>query len=336
MNDANFDNGSDEVTYRIPVAASGDLTIDVALNYQTIMHGFIQDLYRDNHLPEVQAFQAMYQAQSLKHEQITSAQAMVTSDGGGNPLPVPTSSIAAAPSTIDEGQSTTLSWSSTDANSCTASGAWSGNRASSGSETVNPTTTSTYTLTCNGDGGSVTQSTTVTVNVTQAPAPVTSLSTSATTIDQGQSTTLNWSATDASSCTASDAWSGDKAVNGSQTVSPTATSTYTLTCNGDGGSDTRSVTITVNAAPVTPAPTVSLSASPSSVRPGGSITLSWSSTNASNCSASGNWSGSKATSGNQSPTINGNSTYTLSCTGDGGTASASVSYRSRGRWLRLQ
>jgi hypothetical protein len=35
-------------------------------------------------------------------------------------------------------------------------------------------------------------------------------------------------------------------------------------------------------------------------------------------------------------TINGNSTYTLSCTGHGGTASSTVSYSSRGRWLRLQ
>jgi len=337
MNDANFDNGSDEVTYRIPVAASGELTIDVALNYQTIMHGFVQDLYQDNHLPEVQAFQAMYAAQSLKHEQITSAQTTVTSDGGGTPPPpVPTASISASPATIDEGQSSTISWSSTDASSCTASGAWTGNKASSGSEPVSPTTTSTYTITCDGDGGSVTQSTTVTVNAAATPAPVTSISATATTIDQGQSTTLNWSASDANSCNASGGWSGTKSVSGSELVTPAATTTYTLACDGDGGSDASSITITVNQPPATAEPTVALYASPTSVRSGSTITLSWSSTDATSCSASGNWSGNKSISGSQSLTINGNSTYMLTCTGDGGTASSSVSYSSRGRWLRLQ
>ncbi len=337
MNDANFNNGSDEVTYRIPIAVAGDLSIEVSLNYQTIMHGFVQDLYRDDHLPEVQAFKTMYAAQGLKHEQITSAQTTVTSDGGGTPPPpVPTASIGATPSTIDEGQSATLNWSSTDATNCSASGAWSGNRAGSGSETVSPTVTSNYTITCNGDGGSVTRSTTVTVNTAQMPAPVTTISASATTIDLGQSTTLNWSATDANSCTASGDWSGSRAVSGSELVSPTATSSYTLTCDGDGGSHADSVTVTVNQPPAVAEPTVALNAGPTSVRSGGTITLSWSSTDANSCNASGSWSGDKATTGSQSLTINSNSTYTITCIGDGGSASSSVSYNRRGRWYRLQ
>jgi hypothetical protein len=74
---------------------------------------------------------------------------------------------------------------------------------------------------------------------------------------------------------------------------------------------------------VSPAPTVSLSVSPSSITSGQSATLTWSSTNASSCTASGAWSGSKATSGSLSTgALSQTSTYTLTCTGSGGTATA--------------
>ncbi len=52
----------------------------MSLKYQTIAYGFLQDLYRDNQLEQVQTFKAMYDAQSLKHEQITSAETIVVSD----------------------------------------------------------------------------------------------------------------------------------------------------------------------------------------------------------------------------------------------------------------
>jgi hypothetical protein len=75
----------------------------------------------------------------------------------------PSVSLSAAPATITPGQSSTLSWSSSNVTSCSASGGWSGSKATSGSQTVTPTVTTTYTLTCTGTGGSATQSTTVTV-----------------------------------------------------------------------------------------------------------------------------------------------------------------------------
>ena len=78
FNDANFNQGSDEITYRIPVAVAGELNVSVSLNYQTITYSFLQDLYRDNHLEQVQTFKTLYDAQSLKHEQIASVQTTVT------------------------------------------------------------------------------------------------------------------------------------------------------------------------------------------------------------------------------------------------------------------
>ena len=86
-NDANFNQGSDDITYRFPVAVSGELTISVALHYQTIAHGFLQDLYRDTQLEQVQAFKAMYDARSVKHELITSVQTtIVNADGDANDI----------------------------------------------------------------------------------------------------------------------------------------------------------------------------------------------------------------------------------------------------------
>ena len=93
--------------------------------------------------------------------------------------------------------------------------------------------------------------------------------------------------------------------------------------NGNSGySNTASA-----ATPACPvAPTVTLGAVPITVAYNASSTLSWSSTNATACTASGDWSGSKATSGGSESTGNLTSakTYTLTCTGPGGSGSASV------------
>jgi hypothetical protein len=81
-----------------------------------------------------------------------------------------------------------------------------------------------------------------------------------------------------------------------------------------------------NVTPPPPAPTVSLSASPTSLSPGQSATLTWNSTNATACTASGAWSGSQPTTGSTSTgALNQTSSYTLTCTGSGGSTSATTS-----------
>ena len=153
--------------------------------------------------------------------------------------------------------------------------------------------------------------------------PTVSLSASPTTVSTGGSSTLSWSSTSASSCTASGGWSGSEPTGGSaSTGALSAATTYTLTCSGPGGSASQSVTVNVSA-PVNP--TVSLSASPTAVSSGGSAMLSWSSTNASSCTASGGWSGSEPTSGSTSTgALSATTTFTLACNGPGGNASRSV------------
>jgi uncharacterized protein (TIGR03118 family) len=95
------------------------------------------------------------------------------------PQLAPTITIQVAPTTITVGQSATLTWSSSNASTCTASGGWSGTQNGSGTQSVTPTAAGPvmYTLMCvaptgsaysGGGGGSASQSATVTVNAATA------------------------------------------------------------------------------------------------------------------------------------------------------------------------
>ncbi len=79
--------------------------------------------------------------------------------------PPPTVTLTPSATSVAQGGTVTLTWSSQNATSCTASGGWSGTEALSGSvQTSALTTNTTFTLTCAGGGGSTAQSVTVTVN----------------------------------------------------------------------------------------------------------------------------------------------------------------------------
>jgi hypothetical protein len=179
---------------------------------------------------------------------------------------------------------------------------------------------------CGGDGQAEDPNTAV------AQPPGVSISASPMVVPAQGSSTLTWSSTNATSCTASGAWSGAQATAGSvSTGALTANRTYTITCNGAGGSASQSITVMVSS-PATP--TVTISANPAINLPAfGQSTLQWSSTNATSCAASGidyfgtpTWSGSRPTSGTELsvPITVPNQSYTLTCTGAGGSASASV------------
>lgn len=165
----------------------------------------------------------------------------------------------------------------------------------------------------------------VSVNNGGSLAPTLTFAANPASVTSGGSSTLSWNSTNATSCTASGAWSGSKATNGSQSTGAlTSARTYSLNCQGSGGSVSRSVTVSVTAG--APAPRVTLTASPTSVASGGTTTLTWSSSDATSCTASGAWSGSRATSGSASSgaLTAASNTFTLSCTGAGGSASSSA------------
>ena len=97
-------------------------------------------------------------------------------------------------------------------------------------------------------------------------------------------------------------------------------STILISCGGGGGGGSGS------ADTILPLPTISFSTSIDSTDINTEVTLTWSSTNSSSCSASGDWSGSKAVSGSELVKIKkkGDNSYSLSCTGDGGSLSRSL------------
>lgn len=109
------------------------------------------------------------------------------------PVPAPTAAVAAPTvtlsldqSAVKLGQAIHLAWSSTDATSCTASGAWTGSLSTSGANDIVTASegASTYTLTCVGNGGTVSKNTLVTVT-RAAIAPKTTSYANAKGWDQG-------------------------------------------------------------------------------------------------------------------------------------------------------
>src|SRR5271170_3391972 len=237
-------------------------------------------------------------------------------DSAATVAAAPQVTLSSNPTAVMMGQSSTLTWQATNALSCNASGAWSGNLATSGSmSTGQLSSDANYTLTCNGPGGSGSQSTTVRV---MAPTPTVTISAQPATITAGGSSTLTWNSTNAANCTAAGGWTASNEINGAQVVGPLANTTeFSLTCIGVGGSASQSATVTVTAA----GPTVALSVQPSTIASGSASTLNWASTNASSCMASGGWSGIETTSGSQSTgALTATRTYTLTCNGPGGTA----------------
>jgi len=95
--------------------------------------------------------------------------AAVTPPPPPGPIP-PTVTLTANPTSIPRGNISNLTWSSTNAVSCSASSGWSGIKALSGTASTGPLASTTlFKLTCTGPGGSA--SATATVTVTASPSP---------------------------------------------------------------------------------------------------------------------------------------------------------------------
>jgi len=184
-----------------------------------------------------------------------SATARVTVTVTASAPSVPTIvSFTANPTTVTAGQPTTLSWSVTGATSVTMDNGI-GALPASGSGPISPAQTTTYTLTAANTAGSATARVTVTVT---APAPgvptIASFTANPSTVTAGQSTTLSWNVTGATSVTM-DNGVGALASSGSRTIAPAQTTTYTLTAANSAGSSTARAMVTVTAAPSAQPPT---------------------------------------------------------------------------------
>ena len=170
--------------------------------------------------------------------------------GGTVTTPAPTVTITATPTSVTSGSASTLSWSSANATSCTASGAWSGTKSTSGSQsTGNLTANSTFTLSCTGTGGTTSQSTTV--NVASSVFDFTLSNGGNKSVTQGSSVTNSVTATLSSGTSQSTGFAVSGLPSGATTsFSPTAcspTCSITLTINTLSSTPTGNSTVTVTA-----------------------------------------------------------------------------------------
>lgn len=248
------------------------------------------------------------------------------------PPPTPTVDLKAndsdGPIEIESGQAAKLSWTATPEGAiCTASdgdSGWPGVRDLSGDYTSGALTQATvFRLSCTNGGDPVNDS--VTVNIKELPpAPLPDVTVRVNgrkevTIGSSDSVTLTWTSTNADTCVASGSWSGTQAKSGSTTLGPfTQAKSYTLTCTNSVGNVHDRAFIYIENQPPPVIPAVNIKANnlegPITINYNQAASLSWGSTDADTCIASNGWSGSKATSGEESTgPLTESETYTLTC-----------------------
>jgi hypothetical protein len=228
----------------------------------------------------------------------------------------PAATFTAAPSSIGAGGTATLTWSTVNAPNVSIDQGV-GTQPASGSISVSPAATTTYTLTATGALGTVTRQATVTV----VPAPAVTFTVSPTSITAGQSAALSWTTANANAVEINHGI-GAQPLSGSLSISPDVTTTYTLTATGIGGSTVKEVTLTVTP----PRPQITFTASPRLIAEGDSATLAWTVTNATDVSID-HGVGNRPSSGSVVVTPQITTTYRLTATGPGGSASAQVTVK---------
>jgi len=264
-----------------------------------------------------------------------------------------------SPTTYEVGDYSTIAWSAPWATECTASATpayapWSGPKAVDWAQSVAPEQDTTFHLTCsNGtvsreasisltvlggtpsnppeeppsDGGNGTPGNTTDINFWLSPDSY----------DVGGYSTIGWSAPWATECTATASpayspWSGPKAVDWAQSVSPEQSTTFTITCSDGTVSKDATVSLTVSGNQPPPPgdgdggggtpndpQAINFWLSPDTYVAGDYSTIGWSAPWASDCTASASpayapWSGSKQVDWAQSVAPNVSTVFAIECT----------------------
>lgn len=203
-------------------------------------------------------------------------------------LLTPTLSVSVSPTSITAGQSALLKWNSTNANRCGLQyGSSEESISVDGTKTVTPSQTTTYFVWCTNDPGTgkdgpaTRKNVTLDVSAPVSATPSISFSASPTSVGAVQNSKLSWSTSNANRCVLQYGSNEENvAVDGSKTVSPSSATSYRLWCVNDPGTgkDGPSAEKTVSVAVATPS--CSLTTNKSSYQLGESITVSWTSQNA--------------------------------------------------------
>ncbi len=242
-------------------------------------------------------------------------------------------SFTATPSTITIGDSSALSWQTTNTTSCTVSPNGSTNTSASSWQTLSLTTagTTTYTLQCQNAAGDTTSKTT-TVTVNQPPQTPTNvvLTSSAQSVVSGGRITFGWTSKNASSCELDPGNYQATGTDGIKTIDKiTKAATYYVTCkNVVGSTKSNSISITISSAPITQKPAIlSFYAFPATITPGAQTKLFWATNNVTmgNCALTPSPLASTYSTGKwTTPALTASTTYTLTCTNKTGKVSATT------------
>jgi hypothetical protein len=160
-----------------------------------------------------------------------------------------------------------------------------------------------------------------------APPVINSFAASPGGIESGDSSTLNWNITGATTVSI-DQGIGNVALNGSRVVNPVASTVYTLLATNAGGSMTATAMVSVSS-PAPPEPTPNLpvidnfALNPDTIEEGESSTLSWSTSNATSVSIDQGI-GTVAPAGTTSVSPTESTVYTITATNSYGWASRSI------------
>ncbi len=147
---------------------------------------------------------------------------------------LPEAHLSVEPESILQGESSSLTWSTSHADSVVLEPEI-GAVDPSGTISVSPDETTMYILTARGAGGTVTAQAEVKVTL---PEPTVTITAEPDTIAPGNTSTLTWDSEHAVSCTI-EPDIGAVAVSGAVDVVPVETTTYTITAVGPGGGTSR-------------------------------------------------------------------------------------------------
>ena len=228
----------------------------------------------------------------------------------------------ANPPTVTVGQCAIISWDVTNAETITITPGVQTNNRAQGTAQVCPTATTTYTLTATNATNSKQANASITVTVTSAAVTSASIHRFVavpTNITSGESSTLQWGVDNAATVTLN---GQSVAANGSQVVSPTATTTYTLMATGsDGKPVSATAVVTVTAAPVSRI--LQFGLNPATINAGGQSQLCWQVENATTVSISGGI-GTVDPTGCKTVSPTSTTTYVLTATNASGSVTASA------------
>ncbi len=264
---------------------------------------------------------------------------------GGNPIAkrvklaapsVASVTASVAPTSVASGEQFTLTMSSSGANSCKWSrasilsspkdftnsnilvsngGPLQFNKNNNFVEGGPRSVTWTFTCTNSANGTSATALAELSIGAPPVSGPWVSIIADPTTITLGGSSTLKWvSGGGVTSCTAPDGWAGPKAIEGTQSVSPTSNTTYSINCTDGATSASDSATVAVIAPPA-PTPYITIF---NTNLGGGAYSITWATNDFTpsatvTCSAP-SWTSSPASSGTQNVSPTATTVYPITCT----------------------